>query len=438
MDLVHENSDDLLFKEEKSEIKTDVSDIKQSLVIKEVFPEWSPDRDQDDTESLHVKEEPGELWSSSDEEDGGGFPFTVCVKSDGDDEENPESFQLHNIRSEDNSEAKWIKTESDEDGCWVAGPGSSPDQNMEEKASDPFKTEVIADDDDWQEPVNYGPGIEESHSHWNEIIVPEPGVNNQASQTWSVQSEKGFSDVIVNDNYFHQDSQATVHTAEKTFVCDLCVKRFKHHCSLKAHMRRHTGEKPFHCDVCDKRFTLKDDLKRHLRRHTGEKPFGCDVCNKRFGDQGSLKIHKRIHTGEKPFHCDVCGKRFSEKKVLLRHTRIHTGERPYGCDQCGKRFRHQCHLKSHLRIHTGEKPFGCDSCGKRFKHKCHLESHMRVHTGEKPYGCKSCGRSFGHQSSLKTHMRVHTGEKPFSCVCCGKSFRHQGSLKAHMSIHTGE
>jgi 5-methylcytosine-specific restriction endonuclease McrA len=64
--------------------------------------------------------------------------------------------------------------------------------------------------------------------------------------------------------------QSLTEDPSKTFVCDLCNRRFRRQEHLKRHYRSlHTHEKPFNCGECGKSFSRSDNLAQHARTHAG-------------------------------------------------------------------------------------------------------------------------------------------------------------------------
>ena len=49
------------------------------------------------------------------------------------------------------------------------------------------------------------------------------------------------------------------------------------------------------CLFCGKIFDRHDHMIRHVRIHTGEKPWSCDICLRRFNTSTSLKRHQITH-----------------------------------------------------------------------------------------------------------------------------------------------
>ncbi|KAK4099805.1 hypothetical protein N658DRAFT_517117 [Parathielavia hyrcaniae] len=62
--------------------------------------------------------------------------------------------------------------------------------------------------------------------------------------------------------------QSLTEDPSKTFVCELCNRRFRRQEHLKRHYRSlHTQEKPFECGDCGKKFSRSDNLAQHARTH---------------------------------------------------------------------------------------------------------------------------------------------------------------------------
>jgi len=62
--------------------------------------------------------------------------------------------------------------------------------------------------------------------------------------------------------------QSLTEDPSKTFVCELCNRRFRRQEHLKRHYRSlHTQDKPFECTDCGKKFSRSDNLAQHARTH---------------------------------------------------------------------------------------------------------------------------------------------------------------------------
>jgi len=62
--------------------------------------------------------------------------------------------------------------------------------------------------------------------------------------------------------------QSLTDDPSKTFICELCNRRFRRQEHLKRHYRSlHTEDKPFKCHECGKQFSRSDNLSQHSRTH---------------------------------------------------------------------------------------------------------------------------------------------------------------------------
>lgn len=116
-----------------------------------------------------------------------------------------------------------------------------------------------------------------------------PIMNTTATSTESAENQQEFhhDESVISDSAASSGSdepsapnavptnrrgrkQSLTEDPSKTFVCELCNRRFRRQEHLKRHYRSlHTQDKPFECNECGKKFSRSDNLAQHARTHAG-------------------------------------------------------------------------------------------------------------------------------------------------------------------------
>lgn len=89
-----------------------------------------------------------------------------------------------------------------------------------------------------------------------------------AEESKSCSSSEGASVINPAPANRRGRKQSLTEDPSKTFVCELCSRRFRRQEHLKRHYRSlHTQDKPFECTDCGKKFSRSDNLAQHARTH---------------------------------------------------------------------------------------------------------------------------------------------------------------------------
>ena len=83
----------------------------------------------------------------------------------------------------------------------------------------------------------------------------------------------------------------TISKSREPFLCKNCGISYKRLYSLTIHEKTHSKKKLFICDKCPQKF--KDS---ESRIHFGEKSYLCNICGKRFARLGPFRKHENLHT----------------------------------------------------------------------------------------------------------------------------------------------
>lgn len=106
-----------------------------------------------------------------------------------------------------------------------------------------------------QTPSNQGSAAPETTNNSSEANSTAGDASTPANQTPAPANRRGRKQSLTED-------------PSKTFVCEICNRRFRRQEHLKRHTRSlHTQDKPFECGECGKKFSRSDNLAQHARTH---------------------------------------------------------------------------------------------------------------------------------------------------------------------------
>ncbi|RDL34547.1 uncharacterized protein BP5553_07675 [Venustampulla echinocandica] len=170
--------------------------------------------------------------------------------------------------------------------CLPSPPASGSECEIKkEKRSKKSKKAPVEDDEDSTEFDNLvrSRKYTVSMNAVSGASVQESSAEAQGQQNHTAPSQSGSSEHHATNSVMGSEAGATpqpgpvnrrgrkqslTEDPSKTFVCELCNRRFRRQEHLKRHYRSlHTQDKPFECHECGKKFSRSDNLSQHARTH---------------------------------------------------------------------------------------------------------------------------------------------------------------------------
>ncbi|XP_077288868.1 uncharacterized protein LOC143913134 [Arctopsyche grandis] len=201
----------------------------------------------------------------------------------------------------------------------------------------------------------------------------------------------------------------------------------------------------YSCNCCPhKTYSFHRLTNVHKKIHSGEKTYVCQICLKIFKNSKQLARHRPIHRKDinspRKFICKICKRELSTNRLLTLHMRaVHEKIKHYKCKMCNYSASAKTSLTVHARLHTGEKPYECEHCSFKSANNSSYRRHSMTHSLQKNYKCEHCSYSCIQASSIKVHIKAkHPGIKTdllHACSYCSYTSVNKLNYEAHLFLH---
>ncbi|KJP86623.1 hypothetical protein AK88_03727 [Plasmodium fragile] len=276
--------------------------------------------------------------------------------------------------------------------------------------------------------------------------------------------------VFANSKLMHRHVMS-VHSDERPFECDICLKRYKRADHLKLHRIRHDlnkEEKKFQCSICQMFFKTPRQLKncklKHMRFSMGNRYDGEWATRKQMEDAvGGVDNNSEGHPDEEENH--ESGKTMQSGEEHVEGER-HNGDSENGTLRGDNASEHagtelsaqgeegddrqivpyeQQASAEQLQIVPHEQQANTDkrkieaseqqaNAEQRWEVKRENCSPSRISVEIRT--CNVCSMIFANKKLMKRHlMSVHSESRPYKCHLCIKTYKRSDHLKKHILTH---
>ncbi|SCP02545.1 zinc finger transcription factor, putative [Plasmodium malariae] len=324
---------------------------------------------------------------------------------------------------------------------------------------------------------------EKDNKDSNKTITSVKKENNSRNNVDVELRTCNICNMVFANNKLMQRHVMSVHSNERPYECEICLKRYKRADHLKLHRMKHDinkEEKKFQCSICQLIFKTSRQSYNCKLKHLKDSKNNCS-------NMSSIDIEK-LTENILPLNNDSFEKRGNEitdmaessgegdvekgnnveggktnNKVNNKSSREKEGEKS-GELQCSNNENNMNNeLENIEERNTGQTDSDtlieknvikketlspssisieirtCNVCNMVFANKKLMKRHlMCVHSDSRPYKCELCIKTYKRSDHLKKHILTHKDNKEkvkYNCLICQLSFDTPKELRTHKIRH---
>ncbi|CAA9990131.1 zinc finger transcription factor, putative [Plasmodium knowlesi strain H] len=293
--------------------------------------------------------------------------------------------------------------------------------------------------------------------------------------------------MIFSNTNLMQRHMMSVHSDERPYECDICLKRYKRADHLKLHRIKHDlnkEEKKFQCSICQMFFKSPRQLRncklKHIRysiakdaiewatrdqmegavnevgnHWEGHSHEGENDNNGRIVQSGEDQAEGEEHTGgsesgtlREDATAEQMGAELSvQQEEVDQHQMETQGQEAKTKERQIEAHEEQENVEERLQVKKEDSSPNrisveirtCHVCSMIFSNKKLMQRHlMSVHSESRPFKCHLCVKTYKRSDHLKNHILTHKDNKEkikYTCSICQSTFDTPKDLRSHKIRH---